>query len=347
MQIALLAGFPIGRRNQGARKACQPAPGVAYDEAMSSSSESAPPDATVAWFQHLPPPLRIGVYLLGCLVGSLVWCGCVWLICRPGLDVWTRPDRYPLAASLYLAGTYVLWVGGALWTWQRLEGASFARLGLAGDGRWIWRFGQGLGWGLASMALLVWLELRAGWVLWGQAAWDHTPWSAPGLAAVSALFFGLTEEVLFRGFVFGVLRRGWGAGTAIAASGWFYALVHFLRVDLGWQEVVTPFAGLWLAGALLAWTVERTGSLWLATGLHTGWIALFLLADRQHLLGYPQAFAWLTGGGFPLGGLLALAMLVAVWLGLGRSVGPGIRHTVGDRSAEEPPSLPLPGRERV
>jgi hypothetical protein len=143
--------------------------------------------------------------------------------------------------------------------------------------------------------------------------------------AGSALFFGASEELLFRGFIYRTLRRGWGPGAAIAASSLFYALLHFLRLDLNWVEVATPFAGLTLAGALMAWTAERTRSLLPAIGLHAAWVFLFLLTDRQHLIGYPPPTNWLTGGGYPLGGPLALALVLALWAGLARALQPNRR----------------------
>jgi membrane protease YdiL (CAAX protease family) len=267
-------------------------------------------------FLGLPPLARLGIYTGCSILGSVGWCACVWLLCRPGIDVWLNPDRYPLAAGLYLAGTYFIWVAGALWTWQRLEGGTTQTLGIAGDPRWLLHLLGGIVAGLASLAVLIGFELATGSVLWGQAAWQHTPLVALFTAGLTALFFGASEELLFRGFVFRTLRKGWGPTASILVSGWIYALVHFLRLDLGWVQIITPFLGLWAAGALLAWSVERTRSLWVATGLHTGWVYLFFVADHQHLLGYPDAAKWLSGGGFPLGGLLALAMLVALWLTL-------------------------------
>lgn len=259
-------------------------------------------------YQRLSPPARVGVYMAGSLLATALWSAVLWVACRPPADVWVHPERYPAVAAAYLAGTYVLWVGGALWAWRRQDGrvADWFGRGVA----WL---PLGLGLGLTSLASLVVIELAAGWVLWGDLAWEHTPGSALVAAALTALFFGATEELLFRGFVHGTLRKGWGEVPATIASSGFYALMHFLRLDLGWVQVVTPFLGLWLAGALLAWTVERSRSLWLATGLHAGWVYVFFVTDRQHLLGYPSQFEWLTGGGFPLGGVLSLAMLLALW----------------------------------
>ncbi|MNY79674.1 hypothetical protein D3C86_2204070 [compost metagenome] len=49
---------------------------------------------------------------------------------------------------------------------------------------------------------------------------------------------------------------------------------------------------------------------------------LFFLSDRQKLLIYPIEHNWLTGGGYPLAGALAIAMLAALGLGLGWALRP-------------------------
>jgi membrane protease YdiL (CAAX protease family) len=270
---------------------------------------------TARFYRSLPPPARIGAYLLGCAAASAAWCGVIWATCRPGPDVWVRPDLYPLAAGLYLAGTYAVLLGGAWLCWRRLQGGSARELGLAGS--WGLLLGP-LALGLASLAGLFGLEAWLGLVEWHEAAWQATSWSMVFSTLASALFFGASEEVLFRGFIYRTLRRGWGPGRSILASSAFYALLHFLRLDLAWHQILTPFLGLMLAGALMAWTAERTRSLWPAVGLHAAWVFLFLLTDQRKLIGYPPPTNWLTGGGYPLGGVLALGLLLALWALLAR-----------------------------
>jgi membrane protease YdiL (CAAX protease family) len=282
---------------------------------------------TIDRFSRLQPPVRVGIYAIGCLLASLIWCVCVWMLFRPSLDVWVRPDRFPVTSAVYLAGTYVIWVGGALWTWLALEGETLEALRITGNPLWARQLGLGILLGVVSLLALIGLELATQSVIWGDAAWRHTPWTVFVTAGATSLFFGATEELLFRGFVYQTLRKGWGRWASVAASGWFYAAVHFLRLDLGWMQILTPFLGLWLAGALLAWTVERTRSLWWAMGLHVGWVYIFYIADRQHLLGYPASTAWITGGGFPLGGALALLMLAALWLLLANGLAAGYAKT--------------------
>jgi hypothetical protein len=105
------------------------------------------------------------------------------------------------------------------------------------------------------------------------------------------------EELLFRGVVFGSLRRQFSFTTAALSSATLYALVHFFqrpeapvsvgpwtglemlaRMLSGLSQPSQVFPGILTLGAiggLLAWCRERTGALWLPLGLHAGWIFWF------------------------------------------------------------------------
>lgn len=276
-------------------------------------------------FRALGPLARVGLYLGGCVAASAVWCAVIFLVLRPGLDVFSVPEHYPLAASAYLAGTYAILVGGALWTWRRLQGAPVRSMGLHGD-RWRSELALGLAVGLGSLGVLFGLEVAFGLLQWDAAAWAATPVGLLLTNALTALFFGFSEELLFRGYIFQTLRRGLALPVAMAASAYLYAQVHFLRLDLQWHTVAMPFTGLFLAGLVLAWAAYRTRAIWVSVGLHSAWVYLFFLTDRQKLLIYPIQHNWLTGGGYPLAGWLGLAMLAALGLGLGVGLkrrGPG------------------------
>lgn len=127
-------------------------------------------------------------------------------------------------------------------------------------------------------------------------------WPATGVAAVfkaseilgGAVLVGILEETLFRGVLFGGLRRSIGAVWAGLVSSLVYALVHFFERPapppvVVWysgleavgqmlggfvqgDRLVPFFATLTLAGILLAWWYDRMGSLWLPMGMHTGWV---------------------------------------------------------------------------
>ena len=74
----------------------------------------------------------------------------------------------------------------------------------------------------------------------------------------------LSEEMFFRGFMYGGLRRTLPVWAAAAVSGGVFGLLHYTGPDsIG---VVPQLAVL---GVLLAWLYERTGSLWPPILLHT------------------------------------------------------------------------------
>ena len=84
------------------------------------------------------------------------------------------------------------------------------------------------------------------------------------LAALAIVFVApLSEEIFFRGFIFGGLIRPFGPTGAMLATGLLFGAFHVTGVDsLG---VVLPFS---LIGALFAWLYYRTGSLWPAIATH-------------------------------------------------------------------------------
>ena len=77
----------------------------------------------------------------------------------------------------------------------------------------------------------------------------------------------LSEEIFFRGFIFGALLPRLGPWGAIVASALVFSAFH---LSLG---VVIP---IFMTGFLLAWLYWRTGSLWAAIGAHAGQNALAL-----------------------------------------------------------------------
>ncbi len=113
-------------------------------------------------------------------------------------------------------------------------------------------------------------------------------------ATLSAVVVALLEEILFRGVVFGTLRRVWPLWAALLASAALYSAVHFLaRVthtgpvewnsgldllprmmsDLAAPEALVPAAlTLLLGGVALGLAYQRTGNLWFSIGLHAGWV---------------------------------------------------------------------------
>ena len=182
-----------------------------------------------------------------------------------------------------------------LWPFLRSIGAdSWAAVGLvkpAGQGR---RLMKGFAIGFASLAVVALLAVAAGARMW------RTDYTAAALstkvagACLSALVVALLEELLFRGALFGALRKAHRWTTALVLSSAVYALVHFFQkpvspTQITWssglellplmlrgfsdfQMLVPGFFTLLLAGMILGLAYQRTGNLYMSIGLHAGWI---------------------------------------------------------------------------
>ena len=72
----------------------------------------------------------------------------------------------------------------------------------------------------------------------------------------------LAEEIFFRGLVFGGMRQTMPLWPAALASGVVFGSLHLTAGDLGVALQLSLF------GAILAWTYERSGTLWAPIALH-------------------------------------------------------------------------------
>ena len=84
-----------------------------------------------------------------------------------------------------------------------------------------------------------------------------------------AVWTPITEEILFRGFIFAGLISRFGIRGAIVGSAVIFSVFHFT------VGVLIP---IFITGVLLAWLYHRTGSLWPSIAAHAGQNALALTA---------------------------------------------------------------------
>jgi membrane protease YdiL (CAAX protease family) len=178
-----------------------------------------------------------------------------------------------------------------------------------------------------------------------------------GAGIVSALVVALIEEVLFRGVLFGALRRAVDWRWALLVTSAIYAIVHFFgspraELPVTWTsglailpsmlagfvnlaELVPAAITLTVAGVVLGLSFQRLGHLWFATGLHAGWV-LWVRSYSFLTRAVPDVDTRFWGGDIMIDGWLALVVmsltLVAVLLWL-----PG-----GSREL----SSPAPGERR-
>jgi membrane protease YdiL (CAAX protease family) len=151
-----------------------------------------------------------------------------------------------------------------------------------------------------------------------------TPGKIPAFAVLWAVFFatvGVAEGFAFSGYALIALTRGlrfWGAATVLA---FLFGSLH-LAVNAGenWLGSVS----LVIVGLLLALTLQRTGNLWFAIGMHAAWdwaqSFLYGVPDSGvtvagHLLTPSfQGSKWMTGGtAGPEGSVVTLLGYVLVF----------------------------------
>ncbi|HEY1769632.1 MAG TPA: CPBP family intramembrane glutamic endopeptidase [Chthoniobacterales bacterium] len=177
---------------------------------------------------------------------------------------------------------WVLLCFAGLWVAHRMGfGAAIAELGLTGSAV------KGLGIALlASLPMLLVLLLTS---KNGIRVNPRTMFSGVVVAAV-------TEEILFRGYLFGQLYRrgGWQFVPAVLVTGILFGLAHIGSALRGGALEVLGVTGITtLGGAFFAWLFVRWKyNLWVPIGMHlflNAWWALF--AVSQNAIGSWQANA--------------------------------------------------------
>lgn len=218
-----------------------------------------------------------------------------------------------------------------VWPLLRALGATSRReVGLVSPtGQWK-KLGGGLLLGFGSLMLVAVLAVGCHDREWVSNLPAHkitgTLLSAIG-TAVSVAFL---EEILFRGGVFGGLRRILHWTVALAISSAIYAIVHFLQRSeltgpVEWDsglillpqmlagfadihQLVPGFFNLTLAGILLGLAYHRTGNLYFSMGLHAGWI-FCLKTYATFTAAVAPGFSWFWGTGKLIDGWMAFLVL--------------------------------------
>jgi membrane protease YdiL (CAAX protease family) len=154
---------------------------------------------------------------------------------------------------------------------------------------------------LWSFILAASLLLALGWGLCEIGAFRLRPdaaWTAVGTPLSAALGAGILEELFFRGALLGLFLRSLSVRSAILATTFIFAIVHFLRPPPDWvlplsevhwlsgfavlkaiaanfadiQFLLAEFATLFAVGWALCLARVKTGRLWVPMGLHGGWV---------------------------------------------------------------------------
>jgi CAAX protease family protein len=278
-------------------------------------------------------PLRaLVIYIVVVFVGGallapwLYWLAQAFVHSFPKIA--TEPFNRFVDRSLLIVALVGLWP-----LLRKLGVTSWRQAGLVGShSQWNKLLG-GLLLGSISLALIAGLAIVCGNRAFIRTATAHEVVSAIFNAIGTAAVVAVLEEILFRGGVFGGLRKFFYWPLALIISSMIYALVHFLRrtdfsgavtwhsglvllprmlggfVDI--HALVPDFFNLTLVGVLLGLAYQRTGNLYFSIGLHAGWV-FCLKTYGTFTVAAPHATTWFWGTGKMIDGWLALIVLVAL-----------------------------------
>lgn len=216
-------------------------------------------------------------------------------------------------------------------------------LGVAWDAGSARQLALGAGLGFVMFGALLGVELLGGWRRWRT---ETLTAEVVGLAILRAgmggVLVALAEELLFRGLLVLGWQRcvGWSRALPLAAV--FYAAGHFLQrvhsppvIDwfAGWRvlgemlgglvspdRLVPAFGTLFLAGLLLGCTVQWTGAIWLAVGMHASWVMWLKLGAMFTARVVPDGtvssprLEGILVPGWPPFALMSLTLILAVFL---------------------------------
>jgi len=270
--------------------------------------------------------------LFGAIVAPLLFWGAQALASRGILPVLATFD---FEAFFHRA----LMLGAVLFIWPLLRALGvrgLRDLGLSPNPRWL--RDAATGFLIAAVPLLCCAIVLL--VLHVYKLRANLPWLAVGNVALTAAVVPVIEETLFRGLFLGVLLRALRPSAAIPWSAAIFSIVHFLKAPdhttstVHWSSgfvslahsfdqfaqpilVLAGFTTLFLIGLILADARLRTRSLWLAIGLHAGWIfasGAFNKIARREISALPWLGNSLQVGLVPLGLGLVTWMLLRVWL---------------------------------
>ncbi len=248
-------------------------------------------------------------------VWAAIWLPIALLVLR-FIDWQPSEPLIPKQKLILLASLYIIVPGVVKWK-INLESLSWVNLGLSPISHILWYLLLGLFLSLGSVIIIFSLESTLNLIDW---QWQNKEQILPLFLPILclSLLISLIEEVVFRGYVLSTLLVDNSLLIAALASSLIFALLHLI-----WErnQTLPQIPGLWLMGiVLVAARFVGDGSLYLAIGLHAGWIWGLTCIDSAELIVYKYKSHWFTGvDQQPLAGvagILCLAMTGLTMLGM-------------------------------
>jgi hypothetical protein len=276
-------------------------------------------------------PLRVLiVYVLFVFIGGALLAPVLWHVAQFGSHLWPKLAAAPFHRFMDRSFLILALVG----LWPLLEGlgaTSFTEVGLnSGKGSPRHLLG-GFTVGFGSLAVLALIAIIGGGRALGHDITAHKIFTTILSGLATAIVVATLEEILFRGGIFGGLRRILDWKFALFLSSAIYALVHFLQpADLAgpvhWNSglILLPivlhgfvdlrlllpgFLNLTLVGILLGLAYQRTNALYFSIGMHAGWI-FWLKTYGTFTQMLPSTALWLWGSNKMIDGWLAAGVLM-------------------------------------
>lgn len=191
----------------------------------------------------------------------------------------------------------------AAWVMSRLEARPFGAYGLPQRGAFGKNFQRGIWFGLAEISAVMGPLAALGFYHFGRLAVhgrEIFDWAIVWAAVF--LLVALSEEFAFRGYVQFTLAQGMGFWPAAFLLSFLFGLAHLWNPG----ETRVGIAGIVLTGLFWCFTLRRTGTLWLAVGMHAtfDFAETFLYSVPDSGMIFPghlssatlSGAAWATGG---------------------------------------------------
>ncbi|MFN0110219.1 MAG: lysostaphin resistance A-like protein [Blastocatellia bacterium] len=234
-------------------------------------------------------------------------------------------------ATILVYGILVGWTLLVSWASLRfLDRLSLRALGFSFHSNWRREIGLGFAISAGMIVAIVALQALSGGArvrvnpFWFKAEGvDFTALATVSKDCLMALMLlilaGAFEELVYRGYAFQTLLRGFSPVAPILFLSVFFALGHWNNPSRTmFSTINTALAGVWLAVAYL-----KTRSLWFPTALHFGWnwtmgavfglpVSGLFIPQNPILNSTSEAPLWLTGGSYGPEGGAAATIVVAL-----------------------------------
>ena len=190
-----------------------------------------------------------------------------------------------------------------------VEGTSLANYGLSRQWDSLISLAVGILLALFGLGIVFLIEGGKGWLKWHSENLDQLGKVILPIFGL-AIWIALNEEFVFRGIFQTILERDYAPWISAAIVSTIFAIVHLL-----WERKTTipQLPGLWLMGmVLVAARWVDGGNLWLAGGLHAGWVWGLAVLDAAQMISYTgEGKDWVVGVyQQPLAGMMGILCLL-------------------------------------